>query len=112
MERKRLDRLRHPERRRILWRVASFINGMLARAAGGSRPLIPAILARAVREFADATALVDGDRTFTYRAVASRVARLAALLRAAGVAPGDRVAPLPPDSGPLLPADLAAAPPA
>ena len=61
-------------------------------------PLIPAILARAVRQCASATALVEGDRTLPYGAVGERVARLAARLREAGVAPGERVALLAPNS--------------
>src|SRR5262249_10958889 len=55
------------------------------------------------------TAIADGDRAFTYGAIASRVARLAALLRASGVAPGDRVALLAPNSGLFLEAYFAAA---
>jgi acyl-CoA synthetase (AMP-forming)/AMP-acid ligase II len=71
--------------------------------------LIPAILARAVRQYAGATALVDGDRTLTYRAVAARIARLAALLREEGVSAGDRVALLAPNSGLAFEAYFAAA---
>lgn len=56
----------------------------------------PLTMAGGVREFAastpDTTAVVDGDRTLTYRALDARAGRLAQALLAGGLRPGDRVA--------------------
>ncbi|MDL4772522.1 MULTISPECIES: class I adenylate-forming enzyme family protein [Thermomonosporaceae] len=53
-------------------------------------------MAGGVREFASATpsrpAVIDGDRSLTYRALDDRASRLAQTLLAAGLRPGDRVA--------------------
>ena len=58
-------------------------------------PLNPAyFLDRAAKIFAERTAIIDGERRFTYREFAERSHRLAGLLRGAGVQPGDRVAAL------------------
>src|SRR5687768_1648245 len=58
-------------------------------------PLTPlSFLARSVFVYPDKTAVVDGARRFTYREFDTRVTRLAAALRSAGVEPGDRVAVL------------------
>jgi fatty-acyl-CoA synthase len=58
-------------------------------------PLTPLdFLARASYVYGDSTAVVDGERRFTYRQFAARVERLAAALASLGVAPGDRVAVL------------------
>jgi long-chain acyl-CoA synthetase len=58
----------------------------------------PLSIAGGVREFAvaspTATAVVDGDRTLSYRALDDRSSRLAQVLLGAGLAPGDRVAVL------------------
>ena len=58
-------------------------------------PLTPAsFLDRAAAVFAGRTAVVDGERRFTYREMAGRCRRLAGALAAAGVGRGDRVAAL------------------
>jgi fatty-acyl-CoA synthase len=58
-------------------------------------PLTPArILDRAAAIFADRTAVVDGDRVFTYADLAARTKALSGALAARRVAPGDRVAAL------------------
>jgi acyl-CoA synthetase (AMP-forming)/AMP-acid ligase II len=71
--------------------------------------LIPAILARAARHHAGATAVVEGDRSLTYGELAGRVAAFANRLRAAGLRPGDRVALLAPNSLLFLESYFAAA---
>ena len=58
-------------------------------------PLTPsAYLDRAAWVFRDRTAVVDGDRSFTYAEFADRAHRLAGALLGLGVQPGDRVAAL------------------
>jgi fatty-acyl-CoA synthase len=67
------------------------------------RPLTPLVfLERARRMFGDRTAVIDGDRRFTYEEMYDRVARRAAALRAAGLSPGDRVAVLAPNTCEML----------
>ncbi len=66
-------------------------------ATGPVRPQLPTrtvlqLLATTVAARPDATAVVDGDRTWTYRRLAGTVSIVAASLRRIGVAPGDRVA--------------------
>ncbi|MGE5666599.1 MAG: AMP-binding protein, partial [Betaproteobacteria bacterium] len=62
-------------------------------------PLTPtAFLQRAARVFPDRTGVIDGERRFTWSEFLDRCMRLAGALRAAGVAPGDRVAVLAPNS--------------
>lgn len=53
---------------------------------------VTAGVSRAARDRARSCALVDGERRFTWREHADRVGRLAAVLRAFGAAPGERVA--------------------
>jgi fatty-acyl-CoA synthase len=61
----------------------------------GAIPLNPThFLDRAANSFSERTAIVDGDRRFTYREFRDRSHRLAGLLRRAGAAPGDRIAAL------------------
>src|SRR5580698_5649076 len=61
----------------------------------GASPLNPAnFLDRAAKIFSERTAIVDGQRRFTYREFGERSHRLAGLLRNAGVQQGDRVAAL------------------
>ncbi len=56
-------------------------------------PLTPlAFLERSRSVFADATAVVDGDRRMTYRELGDEVTRVARALQASGIGPGDRVA--------------------
>ena len=56
-------------------------------------PLTPIRFLRyAEQQFPHKTAVVCGDRRFTYTQLADRVRRLAGALRAAGVKPGDRIA--------------------
>ncbi len=58
-------------------------------------PLTPvSFLDRAAAVFADRTAIVDGERRFTYRDMSERCRRLAGALAAAGVGHEDRVAAL------------------
>ena len=58
-------------------------------------PLTPAsFLDRAAAVFADRTAIVDGERTFTYRDMSERCRRLAGALAAQGAGREDRVAAL------------------
>ena len=58
-------------------------------------PLSPALfLERAASVFAPRTAIIDGERRFTYREFGERAHRLAGLLVDAGIRPGDRVAAL------------------
>ena len=71
-------------------------------------PLTPlAFLERARSVFADATAVVDGDRRLTYAELGDEVARVARALWASGVGPGDRVAYLCPNTTALLVAHFA-----
>lgn len=57
---------------------------------------------RSATAFRDKTAVVYGDRRWTYGEFAARVNRLASALRAAGLEPGDRVAVLCPNTPPML----------
>jgi fatty-acyl-CoA synthase len=58
-------------------------------------PLNPAyFLDRAAKCFSQRTAIIDGERRFTYREFGERSHRLAGLLRGAGAQPGDRIAAL------------------
>src|ERR687886_3093317 len=61
-----------------------------------------AFLERSARVFPDRTAVVDGDRRFSYREFADRSRRLAGALAARGVFPGDRVAALCTNSSTML----------
>src|SRR3954465_11799974 len=61
-----------------------------------------AFLGRSARVFPDRTAVVDGDRRFSYREFADRSRRLAGALVARGVFPGDRVAALCSNSSAML----------
>jgi fatty-acyl-CoA synthase len=66
-----------------------------------------AFLRRAALVFGDRIGVVDGDARFTYAAFHARCLRIAGALRAMGVAPGDRVAVLAPNSHVLLAAHYA-----
>ncbi len=55
-------------------------------------------LARSAAVYCDSVAVVDGDRRFTYAQLNQRAHRLASALRRHGVAPGDRVAILAPNT--------------
>jgi acyl-CoA synthetase (AMP-forming)/AMP-acid ligase II len=57
-----------------------------------SRWTLPQLLQRALDEFPDAEALVDGDSRWTFRDLVTNVRRTAAAMIADGVRPGDRVA--------------------
>jgi fatty-acyl-CoA synthase len=62
-------------------------------------PLTPLdFLARSAHVYPERIAAVDGDRRFTYEEFNQRAHRLAAALRRHGVAPGDRVAVLAPNT--------------
>ena len=60
--------------------------------------LVDDFLRRPAALYPDKTAIVDGDRRFSYAEYAARVNRLAHALRALGIAPGDRVCMLSPNS--------------
>jgi len=71
-------------------------------------PLTPiAFLERSVRVFPNKTAVVYGDRRWTYAEFGERVGRFAGALERAGVVPGDRVAVLAPNVPELLEAHFA-----
>jgi len=71
-------------------------------------PLLPLnFLRRAARLFPDKIAVVDGVRRYTYRHLQARVHRLANALRHMGVAQGDKVAVLSPNSHRVLEAFFA-----
>ena len=61
-----------------------------------------AFLERSARVFPERTAIIDGDRRFSYRQFADRSRRLAGALAARGIAPGDRVAALCANSSTML----------
>ena len=58
---------------------------------------LPGLLSRTVARYGDKTAVIDGDRTFTYRQLGEYSDRLAAGLAALGVGAGERVAILAPN---------------
>src|SRR5437763_11513281 len=64
-------------------------------------------LYRSAYVFPDKTAVVHGERRYSYRHLAERVNRLAACLRAGGLQKHDRVAFLSPNIPPLLEASFA-----
>ena len=71
-------------------------------------PLLPLnFLRRAARLFPAKTAVVDGARRYTYHELEARVHRLANALRHMGVAQGDKVAVLSPNSHRVLEAFFA-----
>jgi HIP---CoA ligase len=69
-----------------------------ARPEGSEPQTIPAALARAVRQFGDDEALVDGESRLSYGALQDRVDLTARALIASGIAAGDRVAVWAPNS--------------
>jgi fatty-acyl-CoA synthase len=67
----------------------------LGRQAANYAPLSPlSFLARAAAVFPDKTAVIHGERRFSYRELALRCRRLGAALAARGIGPGDTVAVL------------------
>ena len=67
--------------------------------AFGPEALTPTLfLDRSALVFGDRTALIDGQRRFTYRELRDRCTRLAGALAEAGVRPGDRVSTLVPNT--------------
>jgi fatty-acyl-CoA synthase len=69
----------------------------------GYVPLEPtAFLRRSARVFGDRVAVIDDDATFTYAEFAERVDRMAGMLGALGIRPGDRVAVLAPNTHVML----------
>ncbi len=71
-------------------------------------PLTPLLfMERAADVFAEATAVVHGDRRISHAALADEVQRVARALRASGIRPGDRVAYLCPNTPTLLAAHFA-----
>jgi fatty-acyl-CoA synthase len=74
----------------------------------GKVPLSPlSFLRRSAAVFADRTAVIDGERSYSYSELERRVARMAALLDDRGIARGDRVAVLAPNTPLLLEAHFA-----
>jgi fatty-acyl-CoA synthase len=68
---------------------------MDATASLGFEPLTPsAFLLRSMHVFAEQTAVVDGDRRFTYAEFGARALALTGVLAERGIWPGDRVAAL------------------
>ncbi len=66
-------------------------------------PLTPtSFLDRSALVFAERTAVVDGDQSWTYAEFRQRARRMAGMLAGLGVAPGDRVAVLAPNTHMLL----------
>jgi fatty-acyl-CoA synthase len=61
-----------------------------------------AFLRRSALVYADKTAMIDGDQRWSYAQLHERCTRLAGALRGAGVAPGERVAVLAPNTHVLL----------
>ncbi|MBI3209000.1 MAG: long-chain-fatty-acid--CoA ligase [Candidatus Solibacter usitatus] len=59
-------------------------------------------LSRSAFVYRDKVAVVDGERRFTYAELETRVHRLASALRGLGIAPGDRVAVLSPNTSMAL----------
>jgi fatty-acyl-CoA synthase len=71
--------------------------------AANFAPLTPLdFLRRSADVYPDKVAIVDGERRFTYRTFGDRAARLAAVVRSAGVRPGDTVAVLAPNGAEML----------
>lgn len=64
-------------------------------------------LARSVEVFADKTAVIYGDTSYTYHQFQERVFRLANALKARGIGPGDKVAFICPNTPPMLEAHYA-----
>ena len=72
-------------------------------------PLTPVVfLERTLRVYPGRTALVHGERRETYAEFGERVGRMAGALQRAGIAPGDRVAVLAPNTPHALAAAFAA----
>ena len=67
-------------------------------------------LRRSASVFPDRTAVVHGERRYTYRELDERATRLASALRARGLTRGDRVAVLAPNIPPLLEAHFGVPP--
>lgn len=68
----------------------------------GAYPGLTLALARSAVRRGEASALIDGDTTVTWRDYADRVARLGGALRAFGIGTGDRVAVLSPNTHRML----------
>ncbi|MBO0768954.1 MAG: long-chain-fatty-acid--CoA ligase [Solirubrobacterales bacterium] len=72
-------------------------------AGASPLPLTPLhFLERSAQVFPTRTAIVDGDRRFSYREFADEAARVASALITAGIKPGDKVAYLAPNQTELL----------
>ena len=94
----RQDRARHVERPP---EVAATIRAMaLSHCRDELTPLL--FLARSARVYPERTAVIDGDRTYTYAQFAARADALGRALRDRGIAPGERVAVLAPNRSELL----------
>ena len=75
----------------------------LDRSAANSTPLTPlSFLAWAAHVYADKTAVIHGERAFTYSELAARCRRLASALVRRGIGPGDTVAVMAPNVPAML----------
>ena len=75
----------------------------LRRREANYRPLTPIhFLLRSADVFPDRVAVIDGARSFTWRQYADRCLRLASALRRRGIAKGDTVAVLAPNTSAML----------
>jgi fatty-acyl-CoA synthase len=75
----------------------------LDRSAANSTPLTPlSFLAWAAHVYADKTAVIHGERAFTYSELAARCRRLASALARRGIGPGDTVAVMAPNVPAML----------
>ena len=80
----------------------------LPRNAANYAPLTPlSFLERAAEVYPGKAAVIHGDRTYSYRELRERVRRLASVLAARGIGPGDTVAVMAPNVPALLEAHYA-----
>jgi fatty-acyl-CoA synthase len=92
-----------PARRRATSKGGTPYDVGLDRRAANYVPLTPiSFLARSAGVYPDKTAVIHGDRTFTYAEFAARCRRLASALARRGIGPGDTVAVMAPNVPAML----------